>query len=421
MAASRPRPSRPEVSEIYSAIFRVSAAYALQPTTRRFPNIGDALSQPIAFIDLQAQRRRLGAPLDAAIRAAVEGGQWILGPQVTQFEKDIAQWAGVKHAVACANGTDALLLVLRAWGVGPGDAVFVPAFTFAASAEVVALVGASPVFVDVLPDTFNMDPASLEAAITLVKQDGKLAPKVVMPVDLFGQPADYARLAPIAAREGLKLFCDTAQGFGGLLDGQRAGAIGDAAATSFFPAKPLGCYGDGGACFTNDDGLKDVLLSLRSHGQGSHRYEHVHIGLNSRLDTIQAAILIEKLKIFPQEIEARNVVARRYNEALAGSNCIVTPEVIAGATSTWAQYTLQVEDRAKFQADLKEAGVPTMVYYPLPLSRQKAYAHFPAAPIPVSEALCAKVVSLPMHPYLDEATQDRVIHAVLKSANAFVR
>ena len=379
------------------------------------------MSQPIAFIDLQAQRRRLGAPLDAAIRAAVEGGQWILGPQVTQFEKDIAQWAGVKHAIACANGTDALLLVLRAWGVGPGDAVFVPAFTFAASAEVVALVGASPVFVDVLPDSFNMAPASLEEAIALVKRDGKLAPKVVMPVDLFGQPADYARLAPIAAREGLKLFCDTAQGFGGLLEGKRAGAIGDAAATSFFPAKPLGCYGDGGACFTNDDALKDVLLSLRSHGQGSHRYEHVHIGLNSRLDTIQAAILIEKLKIFPDEIEARNVVARRYNDAFAGSNRIVTPKVMAGATSTWAQYTLQVEDRAKFQADLKEAGVPTMVYYPLPLSRQKAYAHYPAAPIPVSEALCARVVSLPMHPYLDEATQDRVIHAVLKSANASVQ
>ena len=351
----------------------------------------------------------------------MEGGQWILGPQVTQFEKDIAQWAGVKHAIACANGTDALLLVLRAWGVGPGDAVFVPAFTFAASAEVVALVGASPVFVDVLPDSFNMDPASLEEAIALVKRDGKLAPKVVMPVDLFGQPADYARLAPIAAREGLKLFCDTAQGFGGLLEGKRAGAIGDAAATSFFPAKPLGCYGDGGACFTNDDALKDVLLSLRSHGQGSHRYEHVHIGLNSRLDTIQAAILIEKLKIFPDEIEARNVVARRYNDAFAGSNRIVTPKVMAGATSTWAQYTLHVEDRAKFQADLKEAGVPTMVYYPLPLSRQKAYAHYPAAPVPVSEALCAKVVSLPMHPYLDEVTQDRVIHAVLKSANASVQ
>ncbi len=378
------------------------------------------MSQPIAFIDLQAQRRRLGAPLEAAIRAAVEGGQWILGPQVAQFEQDIAQWTGVKHAVACANGTDSLLLVLRAWGVGPGDAVFVPAFTFAASAEVVALAGASPVFVDVLPDTFNMSPDSLEAAIALVKREGKLIPKVVMPVDLFGQPADYRALGAIAAREGLKLFCDTAQGFGGLLDGKRAGAIGDAAATSFFPAKPLGCYGDGGACFTNDDGLKEKLLSLRVHGQGSHRYEHVHVGLNSRLDTIQAAILIEKLKIFPDEIEARNRIAKRYDEAFAGSNRVVTPVVIAGATSTWAQYTLQVEDRAKFQADLKEAGVPTMVYYPLPLSRQKAYAHYPSVPIPVTADLCGKVVSLPMHPYLDDATQDRVIQAVLKSSNASV-
>ena len=374
------------------------------------------MADPIPLIDLQAQRRRLGAPLEAAIKAAVEGGQWILGPQVAQFEKDIAAWAGVKHAIACANGTDALLLVLRAWGVGPGDAVFVPAFTFAASAEVVALAGASPVFVDVLPDTFNMDPVSLEAAIALVKQDGKLTPKVVMPVDLFGQPADYRGLAPIAKAEGLKLFCDTAQGFGGLLDGKRAGAIGDAAATSFFPAKPLGCYGDGGACFTNDDGLKDLLLSLRMHGQGEDRYEHVRVGYNSRLDTIQAAILIEKLKIFDDEIEKRNVVARRYNEAFAGSNRIKTPTVIAGATSTWAQYTLQVTDRAKFQADLKAAGVPTAVYYPIPLSKQRAYARYPGAPTPVSEALCGQVVSLPMHPYLDEATQNRVIAAVLASA-----
>lgn len=374
------------------------------------------MSDSIPFIDLQAQRRRLGEPLNAAIRAAVEGGQWILGPQVAQLEKDLAVWAGVKHAIACANGTDALLLVLRAWGVGPGDAVFVPAFTFAASGEVVALAGAVPVFVDVLSDTFNMDPASLEAAIALVKRDGKLTPKVVMPVDLFGQPADYRALAPIAAREGLKLFCDTAQGFGGLLDGKRAGSIGDAAATSFFPAKPLGCFGDGGACFTNDDGLKDLLLSLRMHGQGSDRYEHIHIGYNSRLDTIQAAILIEKLKIFDDEIEKRNAVARRYNQAFAGSNRIRTPVVIAGATSTWAQYTLLVEDRTKFQADLKAAGVPTAVYYPIPLSRQKAYAHYPSAPTPVSEALSGQVVSLPMHPYIDEATQDRIIAAVLQSA-----
>ena len=375
------------------------------------------MADPIQFIDLQAQRKRLGEPLNQAIRAAVEGGQWILGPQVAQFENDIAAWAGVKHAIACANGTDALRLVLRAWGVGPGDAVFVPAFTFAATGEVVALAGASPVFVDVLEDTFNMDPASLEAAIALIKREGKLTPKVVMPVDLFGQPADYRALAPIAAREKLKLFCDTAQGFGGLLDGKRAGAIGDAAATSFFPAKPLGCYGDGGACFTNDDGLKDLLLSLRMHGQGADRYEHVHIGMNSRLDTIQAAILIEKLKIFSDEIDRRNKVARRYNEAFSRSNRITTPRVIEGATSTWAQYTITLTMRAKFQSDLKESGVPTAVYYPIPLSKQKAYAHYPSAPTPVSEKLSGKVVSLPMHPYMDEATQDRIIAAVLKAVN----
>jgi dTDP-4-amino-4,6-dideoxygalactose transaminase len=374
------------------------------------------MSAPIAFIDLQAQRRRLGAPLEAAIRAAVEGGQWILGPQVGQLEKDLAAFAGVRHAIACANGTDALLLVLRAWGVGPGDAVFVPAFTFAASAEVVALAGASPVFVDVRADTFNMDPASLEAAIALVKRDGRLTPKVVMPVDLFGQPADYRALAPIAAREGLKLFCDTAQGFGGLLDGKRAGGMGDAAATSFFPAKPLGCYGDGGACFTNDDRLKELLLSLRMHGQGADRYEHVHVGYNSRLDTIQAAILIEKLKIFPDEIEMREAVARRYSDAFTGNARIVTPVVMAGARSTWAQYTLKVADRARFQAGMKERGVPTAVYYPMPLSRQKAYAHFPSAPIPVATELCGQVVSLPMHPYLDPATQDRIVAAALASA-----
>ena len=374
------------------------------------------MTQPIPFIDLQAQRRRLGEPLEAAIKAAVEGGQWILGPQVTQIEKDLCAFAGVKHTIACANGTDALLLVLRAWGVGPGDAVFVPAFTFAATGEVVALAGAAPVFVDVLPDTFNMDPASLEAAIALVRRDGKLTPRVVMPVDLFGQPADYRALAPIAAREGLKLFCDTAQGFGCLLDGRRAGAIGDAAATSFFPAKPLGCYGDGGAIFTDSDELDFLLRSLRMHGQGEDRYEHPRIGMNSRLDTIQAAILIEKLKIFPDEIEARNRVAARYNAAFAGSNHVVAPRVIEGATSTWAQYTIQVDDRAKFQADLKAAGVPTAVYYPIPLSRQVAYARYPSAPTPVSEALGSKVVSLPMHPYLDEATQDRIISAVLQSA-----
>ncbi|MEA2823955.1 MAG: hypothetical protein QOF03_437 [Alphaproteobacteria bacterium] len=374
------------------------------------------MTDTIPFIDLQAQRRRLGEPLMRAISEAVEGGQWILGPQVAALEEQLAGFAGVKHAIACADGTDALMLILKAWNIGPGDAVFVPSFTFAATAEVVALLGATPVFVDVLVDSFNMDPPSLEAAIVMVRHQAKLTPKVVMPVDLFGQPADYRKIGAIAKREGLPMLCDTAQAFGASFDGQRTGAIGDAAATSFFPAKPLGCYGDGGASFTNHDGLAEILRSLRMHGQGTDRYEHSRVGWTSRLDTIQAAVLIEKLKIFPDEIEARNRIARRYNAGLGNSNRIRVPHVIPGAQSVWAQYTIQVEDRARLQADLKDEGIPSAVYYPIPLGRQRAYAHFPSAPTPISDALSKTVVSLPMHPYLDEATQDRIIAAVLKSA-----
>jgi len=374
------------------------------------------LANPIPFIDLQAQRRRIEERVNKAVLDVVAGGAWVMGPQVGELEKVLADFAGVKHCVACANGTDALLIVLRAWGIGPGDAVFVPTFTFAASAEVVALVGASPVFVDVLDDTFNMDPASLEAAIALVKKDGKLRAKAVMPVDLFGQPADYRKIEPIVRHEKLLMLCDTAQGFGGVLDGKRTGSIGDAASTSFFPAKPLGCYGDGGATFTNDDGLAEVLRSIRIHGQGSDKYENVRIGVNSRLDTIQAAILLEKMRIFPDEIEKRNVIAKRYNDALGRSNRIHVPHVIDGAVSTWAQYTIRVPDRDRFQAALKDAGVPTAVYYPIPLSHQKGYAAYPTAPIPVSERISKTVVSLPMHPYLDAATQDRIIEVALASA-----
>ncbi|MEI9889041.1 MAG: DegT/DnrJ/EryC1/StrS family aminotransferase [Rhizomicrobium sp.] len=373
------------------------------------------MSNSIPFIDLQAQRRRLGEKLNSAIMAAVEGGAWILGPQVAELEERLAEFAGVKHCIACANGTDALLIVLRAWNIGPGDAVFVPAFTFAASAEVVALVGASPVFVDVLEDTYNLDPASLEAAIAMVRREGKLTPRAVMPVDLFGQPADYRKIAPIVAREGLKMLCDTAQGFGGMLDGKRTGGIGDAAATSFFPAKPLGCYGDGGAAFTNDDGLAEILRSIRVHGQGSDKYENVRVGVNSRLDTIQAAILLEKLAIFPDELDKRDAIARRYSAALGRSNRIRVPLVIEGALSSWAQYTLQVPDRDKLQADLKAEGIPTAIYYPIPLTRQEAYGGHPAAPTPVCDKVCRSVISLPMHPYLDVETQDKIISAVLRS------
>jgi len=367
----------------------------------------------IPFIDLQAQRRRLGEPLNRAILAAVEDGQWVMGPQVGEFENELAAFAGVKHCIACANGTDALLLVLRAWNVGPGDAVFVPAFTFAASAEVVALAGATPVFVDVLEDTYNMDPASLEAAIAMVRREGKLRARAIMPVDLFGQAADYRLLEPIALREGLKMLCDTAQAFGATLDGRQTASLGDAATTSFFPAKPLGCYGDGGAAFTNDDQLADVMRSIRIHGQGSDKYENVRIGLNSRLDTIQAAILLEKLKIFPDELVARERIARRYNEALGQSNQIRVPYVIAGAQSTWAQYTIQVPNRAKLQEGLKALGIPTAVYYPIPLTAQKGYSMFPGVAVPISDRICRTVVSLPMHPYLDAKVQDDIVTAVL--------
>lgn len=373
------------------------------------------MTQTIPFIDLQAQRARLGEPLNRAIMEAVEGGAWILGPQVAELEEKLARFAGVKHCVSCANGTDALLLVLRAWDIGPGDAVFVPAFTFAASGEVVALAGAFPVFVDVLEDTYNMDPASLELAIALVTREGKLIPKAVMPVDLFGQPADYRRLEPIAKRAGLKMLCDTAQGFGGVLDGRVTGSIGDAAATSFFPAKPLGCYGDGGAIFTNDTELDALLRSLRMHGQGVDKYENVRIGMNSRLDTIQAAILIEKLKIFAAEIEMREAVAQRYSQALGKSNSIRVPRTIDSSQSTWAQYTIQVRDRNKLQNDLKAKGIPTAVYYPIPLSKQNGYSAYPSAPTPVSERISHTVMSLPMHPYLELEVQDKIVAAVIES------
>ena len=373
------------------------------------------MATQIPFIDLQAQRKRLGTSLDRAIASAVEGGQWILGPQVSQLEEQLAHFAGVKHAIACANGTDALMMVLRAWEIGPGDAVFVPAFTFAASAEVVALVGATPVFVDVHEDTFNIDPASLEAAIALVTREGRLRPRAVMPVDLFGQPADYEKIEPIVRREKLKMLCDTAQAFGAKLDGRVMGSLGDAAGTSFFPAKPLGCFGDGGATFTNDDELARLLRSIRMHGEGVDKYENVRIGVNSRLDTIQAAILIEKLRIFPDEIVMRESTARRYTKALSQSNRIVVPRVIAGAQSTWAQYTIQVPDRDKLQADLKAKGIPTAVYYGTPLASQKGYRHYPSAVLPVSDKISKTVISLPMHPYLDVTTQDRIIDAVLAS------
>jgi dTDP-4-amino-4,6-dideoxygalactose transaminase len=371
------------------------------------------MTDPIAFIDLAAQRRRIGSAMDEAVLRVIDHGGYIMGPEVKQLEADLSAFCGAKHVVSCANGTDALAFVLMAKGVKPGDAVLCPTFTFAATAEVVAWTGATAVFVDVHEDTFNLDTASLAAGLKTARGLG-LNPVGVIPVDLFGQPADYDAIEAFCKREGLWVLCDAAQSFGAAYKGRKVGSIGLATTTSFFPAKPLGCYGDGGAVFTDDEELATVMRSIRVHGQGTDKYDNVRIGMNGRLDTIQAAVLIEKLKIFPDEIVARDRVAKRYNELLR--DVAVVPEVPHGLTSVWAQYTLRVAglDRDQFQADLKSKGVPTAVYYPRPLHQQTAYRHYPAAGngLPVSERLASEVVSLPMHPYLTEEVQDRVIAAV---------
>ncbi|MCC7428367.1 MAG: DegT/DnrJ/EryC1/StrS family aminotransferase [Alphaproteobacteria bacterium] len=367
---------------------------------------------PIPFIDLKAQRRRMGAAVDEAILRVVNHGAYIMGPEVAELERQLAAFCGAKHCLSCANGTDALALVLMAQGVGPGDAVFVPAFTFVATAEVVAWVGATAVFVDVEPASFNIDPASLEAAIIWAAQNG-LRPRMVMPVDLFGQPADYRRVLPVAQKHKLFVLCDAAQSFGARLGNKAVGTFGDATSTSFFPAKPLGCYGDGGAVFTDSDAMIEVMRSLRVHGQNKDdKYDNVRVGMNGRLDTMQAAVLIEKLKIFPEEIEARNRIALRYNAALG--DVAIVPTLMPDATSVWAQYCIRVRNRDALAAACKAAGIPTAIYYPIPLNRQSAYKHFPSAPggVPVSDRLAGEVIALPMHPYLDAATQDRIIATV---------
>lgn len=370
-------------------------------------------NEPIAFIDLSAQRLRLGKAIEAAMLRVVDHGGYIMGPEVERLEAELSAASGARHVISCANGTDALGLVLLAKQVGPGDAVFCPTFTFAATAEVVAWLGATPVFVDSRADTFNIDPTSLEAAVKVAKKKG-LRPTALIPVDLFGQPADYDAIEPICAREGLWILSDAAQSFGASYRGRKVGSIGLATTTSFFPAKPLGCYGDGGAILTDDAELATIMRSLRVHGQGTDKYDNVRIGINGRLDTIQAAVLIEKLKIFKDEIEARDKVAARYNRLLC--DIAITPTMLEGATSVWAQYTLRLPgfERSAFQASLKAAGVPTAVYYPRPLHQQTAYKDYPIAGngLPISERLAAEVVSLPMHPYLDEATQDRIVDAV---------
>jgi dTDP-4-amino-4,6-dideoxygalactose transaminase len=424
------------------------------------------------FIDLKAQQKRIKEQLDANIQRVLAHGNYIMGPEVKELEKQLAAYVGAKHAVACASGTDALLMALMALDVGPGDAVFTTPFTFIATAEVIALLGATPVFVDIDPATYNIDPAKLEQAVLAVRDNdparhplpnagpaasatpptpasfttpaaplspnalGKivprrapvtpnapLRPRAVIPVDLFGLPADYDAINAVAARYGLVVIEDAAQSFGAEYRGKKACALADVACSSFFPAKPLGCYGDGGMCFTDDDALAAALESIRVHGKGSHKYDNARIGINGRLDTLQAAILLAKFSIFPEEVELRNAAAAHYTEFIQnngagpGTSALVTPHVPAGYVSVWAQYSLLARDethRTAIMDKLKAASIPTAIYYPKPLHLQTAFAPLGYAPgaFPVSEDAAARIFSLPMHPYLTAEDQTKIVEAL---------
>jgi|TARA_B110000503_G_scaffold80390_1_gene123199 dTDP-4-amino-4,6-dideoxygalactose transaminase len=364
-------------------------------------------SAPTQFIDLAAQQRLIRPQLDLAISRVLDHGQYIMGPEVKEFEGQLRKFTGASHALTCANGTDALTLVLMAWGIGPGDAVFLPSFTYVATAEAPAQLGATPFFVDVCEDTFNIDPQSFKQAIIDSRELG-LKPAVVIAVDLFGQPADIDAITGIAHAESIKVLVDGAQSFGGSSKGRSVGSMGDATTTSFFPAKPLGCYGDGGAIFTSCDEDAEIINSLRLHGKGSQKYDNVRIGMNSRLDTLQAAILIEKLKLFPKELALRAEAAQRYSTLLQ-DHCQI-PILDVDHTSAWAQYTLVLPDRDKIQSALKASSVPSVVYYPIPLSNQTGYQHCPKVSTGTltSERLSRQVLSLPMHPYLEFLNQKRI-------------
>ena len=352
------------------------------------------------FRDLQRQYGALRTEMEAAILNAASSGAYIMGPQVAQLEQQLADYVGVKHCITCANGTDALRLALMALGIGPSDAVFVPDFTFFATAEAVAMVGATPIFVDVRPDTYNIDIDDLEQKIKAVSDNHDLCPKGVIAVDLFGLPADYLRLHSVCKQFNLFLVEDGAQGFGGSINGRKACSFGDISTTSFFPAKPLGCYGDGGALFTDNDDYAALLRSLRVHGKGSDKYDNVRLGLNSRLDTLQAAVLQVKLRHFDEEMVAVNRIAEKYNTLLKGK--VTIPEIPEGTISSWAQYTIQTDNRDELQARLKAADIPSMVYYPRTMSRQTAFSHLNQKPCPVADRLSKTVLSLPMHPYLTD-------------------
>ena len=365
----------------------------------------------IPFIDLDAQRERLREQIDAAISRVLDHGQYIMGPEVARFEQELAAFTGARHVVSCANGTDALTLVHLAEEIGPGDAVLAPAMTFAATVEPALLCGATPVYVDIEPQSFNLSPSGLEEALTRAKKAG-LRPRLIIPVDLYGLPADYDAIMDFAEAHGLVVVADAAQSMGARRAGRRTGTMGHYTCTSFFPAKPLGCYGDGGAVFTDNDEAADRLRSIRVHGKGKDKYDNVRIGVNSRLDTLQAAILREKLLILEDEIEARERVAQRYTALLAGT--VETPTVPNSTRSAWALYTILTDRRDAVQAALKEKGIPAAVYYANPLHRLPAYAHglTPKEGLPTTDRAAARVLSLPMHPYLEDATQDRIVDAV---------
>ncbi len=364
------------------------------------------------FIDLKAQQTKIRSRIEQNIHAVLDHGQYVMGPEIFALEKRLAAYAGVKHAVSCASGTDALLMILMAHDVGPKDAVFTTPFTFIATAEVIRLLGAVPVFVDIDPVTFNIDPEKLAAAVSNVRADGsKLTPRAIIPVDLFGLPADYDAVNAIARKHDLFVLEDAAQSFGAEYRGKKAGALGQAAATSFFPAKPLGGYGDGGMCFTDDDRLADTLTSIRIHGMGADKYDNVRIGINGRMDTIQAAVLMAKFDIFPEEIALRQTVAGRYTEALTG---VVTPTVPDGRLSAWAQYSVlaaNAKHRKELQNRLSAAEIPTAVYYPIPLHLQTAFISLGhrKGDFPIAEDCADRIFSLPMHPYLTREDQDKII------------
>lgn len=373
-------------------------------------------TEPTKFIDLKAQQKSIRPKLDAAIKKVLDQGQFIMGPEVKDLEDKLCEFTGARHALTCANGTDALTLILMAWGITSGDAVFVPSFTYVSTAEAPAQLGATPFFVDVSEDTFNLDPESFKQAIVDCRKHG-LNPSVVIAVDLFGQPADIDAITKIAHGENIKVLVDGAQSFGALSKGRYVGTMGDATTTSFFPAKPLGCYGDGGAVFTDNDEDIEIIDSIRLHGKGVQKYDNVRIGLNSRLDTIQAAILIEKLKLFKQELKMRSEVAKYYSSCL--SDLCKIPNLSSDVKSTWAQYTIQSKNRDKLQNNLKSVGIPSVVYYPIPLSEQAGYKHYPSVSSGVakSKLLSKTVLSLPMHPYLEEADLKKIC-SEFKKANS---